>query len=287
MSFDARDPRSPTLGDRMGFLVGVFGLAFSITALWLAMRAVMEIGGACGSGGPYEVAVPCPAGIDLLLVLAFPLGFASVGVMVWKGARLGPAWVSLAGLAWPALFLSLGWNFLEYGLWPPFPGGPEIGFLVTGVIFVLMGGVPLWLWFATRGDASIVPGVAGTRARSDVRQLRDLRDAMARAAVDARRKGGPAADSMTVLQATQLPDARSAPDVTTVAAVPGPTPTKVPRPQPGSAPEPPASPASDPNEVLVAQLERLAALHRSGDLSLVEFQEAKAALLANATARGR
>jgi hypothetical protein len=269
MSFDARDPRSPTFGDRLGFLVGVFGLAFSITALWLAMRAVMEIGGACGSGGPYEVAVPCPAGIDLLLVLAFPLGFASVGVMVWKGARLGPAWVSLAGLAWPALFLSLGWNFLEYGLWPPFPGGPEIGFLVTGVIFLLMGGVPLWLWFVARGDASIVPGVAGTRARSDVRQLRDLRDAMARAAVDARRKGGPAADTMTVFQATHLPEAR----------------TTIP-PQPATA-APTPGPAPDPNEVLVAQLERLARLHRSGDLSLIEFQEAKAALLANAKAPGR
>lgn len=287
MSFDARDPRSPTLGDRLGFLVGVFFLAFSIAALWLAMRAVMDIGGSCGSGGPYEVAVPCPDGIDLLLVLAFPLGFASVGVMVWKGARLGPEWVSLAGLAWPALFLSLGWNFLEYGLWPPFPGGPEIGFLVTGVIFVLMGGVPLWLWFVARGDASIVPGVAGTRGRSDVRQLRDLRDAMARAAVDARRKGGPAADRMTVYQATHLPEARSAPGPATVSAIPSPTPTQVPPPPPGPAPAPQAEPASDPNEVLVAQLERLAALHRSGDLSLVEFQEAKAALLASAKAPGR
>ncbi len=41
------------------------------------------------------------------------------------------------------------------------------------------------------------------------------------------------------------------------------------------------------NEVVVAQLERLAALHRAGDLSLVEFQEAKAVVLANAKAPGR
>lgn len=277
MSPDRPDPHAPTLGDRLGYLVGVFFLAFSIAALWLAMRAVMDIGGSCGSGGPYEVAVPCPDGIDLLLVLAFPLGFASVGVMVWKGARLGPTWVSLAGLAWPALFLSLGWNFLEYGLWPPFPGGPEIGFLVTGVIFLLMGGVPLWLWLSARGDASIVPGVAGTRARSDVRQLRDLRDAMARAATDARRKGGPAADRMTVFQATHLPEART--------TIPSPPTTADPAPEPAT--DPASDPAPDPNEVLVAQLERLAALHRSGDLSLVEFQEAKAALLASAKAPGR
>ena len=32
-------------------------------------------------------------------------------------------------LAWPALFLSLGWNFLEYGVNPPeaFGDGPELG----------------------------------------------------------------------------------------------------------------------------------------------------------------
>lgn len=270
---DARDPRAPTIGVRLGYLVGVFGLAFSITALWLGMRAVMDIGGSCGSGGPYEIAVPCPDGIDLLLFLAFPLGFASVGVMVWKGAQIGSQWVGLAGLAWPALFLSLGWNFIEYGLWPPYPGGAELGFLVPGVIFLLMGGVPLWIWLASRGDAPIVPGVAGTRGRSEVRQLRDLRDAMARAAADARRKGGPAAEQMTVFQATHLPEPRPTPAATTPVAA-----------------APPVAPAAttgderptDPNEVLVSQLERLAALHRSGDLSLLEYQDAKAALLRTA-----
>src|SRR5690606_10123803 len=113
-----------------------------------------------------------------------------------------------------------------------------------GVIFVLMGGVPLWLWLSARGDASIVPGVAGTRARSDVRQLRDLRDAMARAAADARRKAGPAADRMTVLQATHLPETRPAP----AAAAPGREPAVAPAASAVDGPDP------DPNEILVAQL---------------------------------
>lgn len=265
--------RGATLGDRAGYLVGVAGLAFSITVLWLTMRAVMDIGGSCGSGGPYQIAVPCPDGIDLLMILAFPLGFTSVGIMVWKGARLGPSWVGLAALAWPALFLSLGWNFIEYGLWPPYPGGAELGFLIPGVIFLVMGGVPLWLWFATRGDGPIVPGVQGTRARSDVRQLRDLRDAMARAAADARRKGGPTADRMSVHQATHLP----APVDPTVSVVPAMT----------DPPESSAPPVADPGEVLVAQLERLAALHRAGDLSILEFQQAKTALLAGTAGASR
>jgi hypothetical protein len=261
-------------GDRLGYLAGVAGLAFAITAFWLGMRSVMDIGGMCASGGPYEVAVPCPPGVDVLMVLAFPVGFASVGVMVWKGAPLGPRWVGLAALAWPALFLSLGWNFLEYGLWPPYGGGPELGWLIPGVIFVLMGGIPLWLYLQTRGDAPIVPGISGTRGRSDVKELRDLRDAMARAATSARRKGGPAADQMTVFQATHL-------------AAPASVPSPATEPSPPTRPSPAVStpaPATAPNEVLVAQLERVAALHRAGDLSLLEFQEAKAALLA--TARG-
>jgi hypothetical protein len=47
-------------------------------------------------------------------------------------------------LAWPALFLSLGWNFLEYGVDPP-DGSANVvwGWLFCGVLFVLMGGLPL------------------------------------------------------------------------------------------------------------------------------------------------
>jgi hypothetical protein len=52
---------------------------------------------------------------------------------------------SLWPLAWPALFLSLGWNFLEYGLDPPGAAGVAPGWLVCAVVFGLMGAVPLWI----------------------------------------------------------------------------------------------------------------------------------------------
>jgi hypothetical protein len=122
------------------YLLGVAGLAFSIALLWLGMRAVMGVGGFCAEGGPFVIETPCPPGAELMF-LAFPLGFASGGLMLWKGFSLGGAYGLLPLLAWPALFLSLGWNFLEFGLQAS--GGLALGWLVPGVMFVLMGGVPL------------------------------------------------------------------------------------------------------------------------------------------------
>jgi len=43
----------------------------------------------------------------------------AAGLIIWGAAGLPGAWMSLVFLAWPALFLSLGWNFLEYGFFPP------------------------------------------------------------------------------------------------------------------------------------------------------------------------
>ena len=34
-------------------LVATFGLAACLTLIWLGMRAVMDIGGACAEGGPF------------------------------------------------------------------------------------------------------------------------------------------------------------------------------------------------------------------------------------------
>ena len=53
-------------------------------------------------------------------------------------------------LAWPGLFLSLGWNFLEFAFLPQ--GGLAWGWLICGVVFVLMGGLPLLLAFKVVRD---------------------------------------------------------------------------------------------------------------------------------------
>ena len=120
-------PRRWHAADLLLYLVGVYRVAFALTGVWLGMRSVMDIGGSCASGGPYEIATPCPAGVDVLLTLGIPLGIVSAGLMVWKGSRIGAAYAGLVALAWPVLFLSLGWNFLEYGVRNPFGEGVELG----------------------------------------------------------------------------------------------------------------------------------------------------------------
>jgi hypothetical protein len=127
------------------YLIGIAGLAWCLTALWLSMRAVMDLGGACASGGPYVPAVECPDVVLALTPLSILGLFIFGGLALWAGAQLGAGWAGLVALAWPALFLSLGWNFLEYGLAPPGaePGELAWGWLLCAVVFGLMGGVPL------------------------------------------------------------------------------------------------------------------------------------------------
>ena len=71
-------------------------------------------------------------------------GLIMAAVYAWQVIKHG-ARPSLLGLLWPALFLSLGWNFLEFGLNPPGGTGLAWGWLVCAVTFGLMGGVPL-IW---------------------------------------------------------------------------------------------------------------------------------------------
>jgi len=119
--------------------LSLLGVAAAITLVFLTMRVVMSIGGSCASGGPYVNARPCPSTVWLMpvgivggLILAF--------VYILKKPARAP---SFASLFWPALFLSLGWNFLEFGLWPPGGQGLEWGWLICAFVFALMGGAPL------------------------------------------------------------------------------------------------------------------------------------------------
>lgn len=120
--------------------VGMLGVSAALTIMFFAMRSVMEIGGSCASGNtPYEISRPCPDGVAGLMVGSIFLGLVFLGV--YAVSAVGP---NLTLLAWPALFLSLGWNFLEYGVDPPGANGGVVwGWLLCGVIFMLMGGLPL------------------------------------------------------------------------------------------------------------------------------------------------
>jgi len=221
MANDAAAPPARVVVRKLVFtVVGVGLFAASLTILFLGMRAVMDIGGACASGGPYMPRQECPDGTWLIPVVVVT-GLIGTGLVVAGSFSGGPQlWV----LAWPALFVALGWNFLEYGVDPPPPEtGLVWGWLVCAVAFLAMGGIPLVLVIAKA--RSLLWGAGG----------------------------------------------RPAP-------APGPRTDRDPR----RAPRAPVEHGGDPGDAddLVSDLERLAALHRSGALSDEEFARAKAARFA-------
>jgi hypothetical protein len=64
--------------------------------------------------------------------------------MLWGAAAIPGPWAGLVFLAWPALFLSLGWNFLDYGFFPPEGADGWVwSWIFCGVLFVIMGAAPL------------------------------------------------------------------------------------------------------------------------------------------------
>jgi putative oligomerization/nucleic acid binding protein len=159
------------------YLIGIAGLAACLTLVFLSMRAVMDVGGFCAEGGPYEIQTHCPEGTVLLLPVSIFGGLGSAALAGWKGSQIGGPFGGLVALAWPALFISLGWNFLEYGLWPPGDeAGIVWGWLIPGIVFEVMGIVPLLGLLPSRrafdGTGSADAPVALTSARK--RLLNDL-----------------------------------------------------------------------------------------------------------------
>jgi hypothetical protein len=122
--------------------VCMVGLGAAFTILFFSMRSVMDIGGRCYSGNVGinpDVVQQCPDGVPGLMIGSIFGGLIFLGIYAFNA--IGP---NLTLLAWPALFISLGWNFLEYAFSPP-DGSSGIvwGWLICGVLFVLMGGLPL------------------------------------------------------------------------------------------------------------------------------------------------
>lgn len=275
-------------------LVGVVLFAAGLTYVYLAMRSVMDIGGSCASGGPYEISRPCPDGAGLMFLGIFG-GLAGVGLVI---AGTFPGGPQLWTLAWPALFCSLGWNFLVYGVDPPPPNeGLVWGWLVCAVVFMLMGGIPLigvliaapqLLW--GKSDAPTTPRQTVATVRRSVRP--------------STRKGGAAPDATRTAPTRTAPTrSAAAPFGTTTVASSTEAPPSAPFTRTGPSPDagddggdPPGTPtivvfdgpgdrpvsaeeyaaAAD----IVRDLERLSALHREGALTDDEFARAKAARLA-------
>ena len=129
-------------------LIGVgltaLGMALCLALLFFAMRGVMELGGFVALGGPYVIAHPAPDWVWLVpvsIVIGMILGFANAAF----AHRADGFTLALPG--WSAVFLSLGWNFAEYGMHPPGGGGLIWAWLVCAVVFFVMGAAPLLLLF--------------------------------------------------------------------------------------------------------------------------------------------
>ena len=138
-------------------IVSVALVALTITWTYLGMRAVMDIGGACATGGPYVPVQPCPEGASVMLSVAIPVlllaTFAGTGVAVTMQAP------TLLLPMWALLFGSLGWNFLEYAFKG---GGAEVSWLVCGIVFEAMA-LPAAALLVVTGSS--VPGDGTTSRR--------------------------------------------------------------------------------------------------------------------------
>ena len=75
-----------------GLAVAVVLIGVALAWTYLGMRAVMDIGGACATGGPYVPAQACPEGATTLLSVGIPLlllaTFAASGIALMLGLGL-------------------------------------------------------------------------------------------------------------------------------------------------------------------------------------------------------
>ncbi len=195
--------QSPGVGVRttVAGVIGYGGTAMCVTLVFLAMRAVMDIGGSCADGGPYVSSQSCPEGstVALLLGIFGLFGFGFLATIA--GARIGGVWAGAPVYAWAALFGSLGWNFLDYGLFnAPADTGIEWGWVLCGVVFWAMAIGPL---------IGMVPLLSG------------LGPARRSGAGGARRIGGPGQPHRQSTTPDAGPPVRPAPPASAVVAVPG------------------------------------------------------------------
>src|SRR5215212_7360438 len=80
-------------------------------------------------------------------VAIFGMVFAGIFTFVGVFSEGGPRPYVFS---WSALFLALGWNFLDYGFNPPGENGTVWGWLICGFVFVAMGGIPLLFLLSPR-----------------------------------------------------------------------------------------------------------------------------------------
>jgi hypothetical protein len=121
-------------------LICVLAFFFSLSLVYMGMRGVMRLGGFVASGGPYHIAHQAPGWVWIFPVSIFMM-LGAIFTSLFAGSKAGGP--NLMALSWSALFLALGWNFVEFGFGIGTGGGLAWGWVICAVLFILMGGVPL------------------------------------------------------------------------------------------------------------------------------------------------
>jgi hypothetical protein len=122
--------------------VNPFVFAFCLACIYVSMREILSLGGFVASGGPYVVAHEAPGWI-LLVPGCIILMVISMLLAAFTGVLAGKPDIMI--LSWSALFISLGWNFLEFGFGIGMGGGIAWGWVVCAALFIPMGAFPLVL----------------------------------------------------------------------------------------------------------------------------------------------
>ena len=226
----------------VGSLVGIAGVAFSLTLLSRSMRSVESIGGFCASGGPYQIAHHCPKGVTGLLPLSIFGGLIFLALFAFCTSARGR---SVILLAWSALFLTLGWNFIDYGIVHPISGSVNYGQLIPGILFIIMGAVPL-VWVIPAGLKALVED--DDEAESTTTSATPY--------------------SFGTSVRFNNPGPTSTPPAWTMPA-PMTTPTTA------TTPTATVTTAASGKGDVAGELEKLASLHRRGELTDAEYEEAK------------
>ena len=144
-------------------ILGAVLFCGSVAAFNVALLDLLEIG-TCASGGPYQIARPCPEGTDtafLLLMGSIIAGFIGAVLFAIKGRRpwgeqRNAAPRAGAGLlAWTIFFTVTGGVVLYASLTrEDYGADAKLGGTIVGVTFLLMGLPPLgylvWRWIDDR-----------------------------------------------------------------------------------------------------------------------------------------
>jgi hypothetical protein len=126
---------------------------FCFTLLAGGASLVMGLGGFCASGGAYVIQTQCPDIVTLTTPGSIFGGLIAVGIGVALARGFGTPLVSWA---WPILFIGLGGQFFAGAF---IDGRVEITNIFLGLMFVVMGFVPLW-WSIRAGVQPFLLGNA-------------------------------------------------------------------------------------------------------------------------------